>query len=116
MEKANYLKTKIEHFDIKEFNAVSLVEQYEKTAFQARNLASAAKIYDRMLKDPDCTIIMCLAGSVFSAGLKKIVYDLIENNMVDVIVSTGALIVDQDFFEALGFRHYQGTSKADDNL
>ena len=26
--------------------------------------------------------------------------------MVDAIVSTGANIVDQDFFEALGFKHY----------
>ena len=31
---------------------------------------------------------------------------MIRNNMVDAIVSTGANIVDQDFFEALGFRHY----------
>jgi deoxyhypusine synthase len=34
--------------------------------------------------------------------------------MVDVVVATGAAIVDMDFFEALGFRHYQGSCFADD--
>jgi deoxyhypusine synthase len=40
---------------------------------------------------------------------------MVNNNMVDAIVSTGALIVDQDFFEALGFKHYVGTKWVDDN-
>ena len=58
---------------------------------------------------------MCLAGSLFSAGLKKVVYDLINYNMVDVVVSSGAIIVDQDFFEALGFKHYKGSPFVEDN-
>ena len=68
----------------------------------------AADIYDRMLRDEECGIILCLAGSLISAGLKKVFVDMIRNHMVDAIVSTGANIVDQDFFEALGFRHYIG--------
>ncbi|MEO0292998.1 MAG: deoxyhypusine synthase [candidate division WOR-3 bacterium] len=114
MKKKDYLSKKVEHIDIKEFNTIPIIEQFEKMAFQARNLARAAKIYDKMLLDEDCTIILCLAGSLFSAGLRKVVYDMIENNMVDLIVSSGAIIVDQDFFEALGFRHYQGTPRVDD--
>ena len=69
-----------------------------------------------MLKDKDCSIILTLAGSLFSAGLKKVVFDLIENNMVDAIVSTGAIMVDQDFFEALGFKHYIGSVKGNPPL
>ena len=75
-------------------------------AYSARDLARAADIYDRMVRDQDCGIIVCLAGSLISAGLKQIFIDMIRSNMVDAIVSTGANIVDQDFFEALGFRHY----------
>lgn len=116
IQKQNLLITKIKHIDIKEFNSIPIVEQYEKMAFQARNLARAAKIYETMLTDDKCAIILCLAGSLFSAGLKKIVFDLLENNMIDTIVSTGAIIVDQDFFEALGFSHYQGTPLLDDNV
>jgi deoxyhypusine synthase len=115
MDKKEYLKNAVQHINIKTFNAVPIIEQFEKMAFQARNLARAARIYDAMLSEDDCTIILCLAGSLFSAGLKKIVVDLVSFNMVDVIVSTGAIIVDQDFFEALGFKHYQGTPFADDD-
>lgn len=112
--KKKFLKDEIHHIDITKFDATPIIEQFEKTAFQARNLARAAKLYTRMLSDENCTIILCLAGSLFSAGLKKVVYDLIDHNMVDVIVSSGAIIVDQDFFEALGFRHYQGSPDTDD--
>ena len=75
-------------------------------AYTSRDTARAASIYEMMLRDTDCGVILCLAGSLISAGLQKVFVDMIRNNMVDAIVSTGANIVDQDFFEALGFRHY----------
>ena len=114
-QKKDYLKEVIEHIDIKKHNVVPLVDAMENMAFTARDLNRAAKIYDMMIKDKNCGIVLTLAGSLFSAGLKKIVYDMIMNNMVDAIVSTGAIIVDQDFFEALGFKHYKGTKWVDDN-
>ena len=113
--KQDFLKETIKHFDVKQHNVVPLVEAMEKMAFSARDLNRAAQIYNRMLDDKDTTIFLTLAGSLFSAGLKKIVYDLVANNMVDAIVSTGALMVDQDFFEALGFKHYIGSQNVDDN-
>lgn len=115
MLKKELLKTEIQHIDIKKFNAIPIIEQYKNMAFQARNLARAAEIYDTMLADNDCSIILCLAGSLFSAGLKKAILDLVENNMIDAIVSTGAIIVDQDFFEGLGFKHYRGSPFANDD-
>jgi deoxyhypusine synthase len=114
-QKKDYLKEVIQHIDIKKHNVVPFVDAMENMAFTARDLNRAARIYDMMLKDKNCGIILTLAGSLFSAGLKKIVYDMIMNNMVDAIVSTGAIIVDQDFFEALGFKHYKGTKWVDDN-
>lgn len=114
-EKKDYLKAVIEHIDVKKHNVVQLVDAMENMAFTARDLNRAARIYDMMLKNKNCGIILTLAGSLFSAGLKKVVHDMIMNNMVDAIVSTGAIIVDQDFFEALGFKHYKGTKFVDDN-
>ncbi len=114
MKREQLLSQTVEHIDIKAFDVVGLVDAMAQTAFQGRNLGRAARIYDQMIQDRDCAIILCLAGSLFSAGLKGVVVDLIENNMVDMIVSTGANIVDQDFFEALGFRHYVGDPLADD--
>jgi len=110
--KQELLSQTIEHVDIKRHNVVPLVDAMHSMAFSARDLARAADIYDRMLRDTECGIILCLAGSLISAGLKQVFIDMIQNRMVDAIVSTGANIVDQDFFEALGFRHYI----ADDQL
>ncbi len=117
MKKSELLVEAVEHIDIKKYNVVPQVEAMAKMAFSARDLARAAKIYDTMLQEEDCAIILCLAGSLFSAGLKNVVVDLIRHHMVDAIVSTGAIIVDQDFFEGLGFKHYQGdVFMSDDTL
>lgn len=104
--KQELLARKVEHVDVTTFDARPIIDQYAKTAFQARNLAQACDIMDRMVKDQDCAVILTLAGSLISAGMKKAILTLIECNMIDAIVSTGANIVDQDFFEGLGFRHY----------
>lgn len=104
--KKELLQSTVEHIDVKQHNVVPLVEAMKSMAYSARDLARAAEIFDKMVRDKDCGIIVCLAGSLMSAGLKQIIIDMIQCNMVDAIVSTGANIVDQDFFEALGFRHY----------
>ncbi|MCX7665415.1 MAG: deoxyhypusine synthase [Gemmataceae bacterium] len=111
MTKSELLTTPIEHYDITQHNVVPIVEAMSKMAFSARDLARAAEITDMMVRDRSCGIILCLAGSLISAGLKKVFVDMIRCNMVDAIVSTGANIVDQDFFEALGFKHYIGEEK-----
>src|ERR1700753_783391 len=104
--KQELLKQPVQHIDIKQHNVVDLVDAMPHMACSSRDLARAASIYERMLRDQECGVILCLAGSLISAGLKQIFVDLIRNNMVDAVVSTGANIVDQDFFEALGFRHW----------
>lgn len=112
--KKSLLQKEVKHLDITGMDFVPLVEAMRDTAFQGRNLSRAADLYHQMLGDEGCAVILCLAGSLVSAGMKKIIVDMINNNMVDAIVSTGANIVDQDFFEALGFRHYQGSPLLDD--
>jgi deoxyhypusine synthase len=114
IKKSDLLKEQIEHIDITKFDARPIIDAYSKMAFSARDLARASDIYDRMLAEKDCGVILCLAGSLFSAGLKRVVWQMVESNMVDAIVSTGANIVDQDFFEALGFKHYKGSKWVDD--
>lgn len=104
--KKELLATPVNHIRIPEHNVVDLVDAMKHLAFSARDLSRAAEIYVRMLEDRDCGVILCLAGSLISAGLKQVFVDMVRNNMVDAIVSTGANMVDQDFFEALGFRHY----------
>jgi deoxyhypusine synthase len=116
-EKKDFLRDDmlIEHIDIKKHNVVPMIEDMGKMAFQSRNLHRAAEIYNMMIENKDCCSYLTLAGSLISAGLKQVIVDLIENNMCDAIVSTGANIVDQDFLEALGFKHYRGSQFVDDN-
>ena len=114
--KEELLCAPVRHIDIKPLNIVPLIDQMNDTAFQARNLARAATILDLMQQDRECAVILTLAGSLISAGLKQVIIDMIENNMVDAIVSTGANIVVLYFFESLGFRHYKGTQFIDDTI
>lgn len=114
--KKDLLKEAVEHIDIKSFDSRPIIKQMAKMSFSARDLARATEIYEMMLKDPDCTIFLTLAGSTSAAGCMQIYVDLVKNNMVDVVIATGASVVDMDFFEALGFKHYQGTPNIDDTM
>lgn len=104
--KKDLLGRPIEHIDITAFDARPIMDAYRNMAYSSRALANASDIYNRMLADTGCAVILTLAGSLVSAGMKKAIITLIEHNMIDAIVSTGANIVDQDFFEGLGYRHY----------
>lgn len=114
MQKKDYLKHEVKHIDIKKINSVEIINSMKGMSFSARELAVASDIYDRMLSDKECAVILTIAGSTSAAGCMQIYVDLVKHNMVDAIVATGATIVDMDFFEALGFKHYQGTSYVDD--
>lgn len=114
MKKKDLLKTPVEHLDITSFDARPIIDAMRKMSFTSRDTAVAADIFMRMLEDKDCTIILTLAGSTGAGGCMQVYADMIRYNMVDAVVATGASIVDMDFFEALGFRHYQGSPAADD--
>jgi len=114
--KTDFLKEPVKHIDFKSFDATEIIEKMKDMSFTARDLARAAEIYDTMLSDKDCTVVLSLAGSTSAAGCMQIYSDLVKYNMIDAVVATGASIVDMDFFEALGFRHYKGQVNIDDNL
>lgn len=113
-KKQQYLSKPIQHIDITKFDARSIVNAMSEMSFTSRDLARATGIYNDMLQDPECTVVLTLAGSTSAGGCMQLYADLIKYNMVDVVVATGASIVDMDFFEALGFKHYQGDPQADD--
>jgi len=114
--KSSFLKKPVEHIDIKSFDARQIIDSMSKMSFTSRDTAKAAKIYNEMLKSKDCTIFLTIAGSTSAAGCMNLYSDLVKYNMVDAIVSTGASIIDMDFFEALGFKHYQGDQFQNDNV
>ena len=113
--KAELLSKEVEHIDITSFDARPIIESMEGMSFTSRDLARATSIYNQMLADKSCSIFLTIAGSTSAGGCMKLYTDLVRHNMVDAIVATGASIVDMDFFEALGFKHYQGDPSGTDD-
>ena len=114
MKKSDLLKETIEHIDIKKIDSTQLIDAMRKMSFTSRDVASATDIYMDMLKDKECTNILTIAGSTSAAGCMQVYVDLIKNKMIDAVVSTGASIIDMDFFEAIGFKHYKGSTEIPD--
>ena len=113
--KAELLSKKVEHIDIRSFDARPIIDSMEKMSFTSRDLARATGIYNQMLGDKDCTVFLVIAGSTSAAGCMDLYAELVRSNMVDGIVATGATIVDMDFFEGLGHKHYQALEIPDDD-
>jgi deoxyhypusine synthase len=113
--KAELLANEVEHVDITKFDARPIVDAMGKMSFTSRDLARATKIYNQMLEDKDCSIILVIAGSTSAGGCMDLYAELVRSNMVDAIVATGATVVDMDFFEALGHKHYQALEIPDDD-
>jgi deoxyhypusine synthase len=112
--KTGILKEQVKHIDIKAINSTPIIDAMREMSFTSRDTAAAADILNRMIKDKGCTIFLTLAGSTSAGGCMQVYVDMVKNNMIDAIIATGASIVDMDFFEALGFKHYKGTPYADD--
>lgn len=116
MKKSDLLKETIEHIDIKSFDSTPIIDSMRKMSFTSRDTANAADILLKMVNDTECTNILTLAGSTSAAGCMQVYVEMVKNNMIDAIVATGASIIDMDFFEALGHKHYRGTTEINDGI
>ena len=114
-EKKNLLSEPIRHIDLEKTKSIQqLMESFQNASIQARKVGAVGKIFERMLTDSERpTILLGLAGPLIAAGLRKVIRDMIEYGLVDVIVSTGAILY-QDYYQAQGYAHYKGTPEADD--
>ena len=114
-KKAAVLSKPVKAVDLEKIGGIAeLLDSFKDASIQARNLGVCAEVFSMMLKDNDRPIILLgLAGPLIAAGLRKVIRDMIERNLVDVVVSTGAILY-QDYYQALGFKHYKGNPDADD--
>lgn len=108
------LTERVEHARLSHnMSADELVGAMSGCAFGAGRLASAADIYEEMVRDNDCTKFFGLAGAMVPAGMRSIVSELLRDGYIDVLVTTGANLV-HDIIESLGLRHFRGTPDVDD--
>src|SRR5213596_1930542 len=111
---SRFLQTPIEPFVVEaDLTADQIVTRMERISFQGRNLATAQRVWQKMLED-DVTIFLGMAGALSAGGLRLIVAHLIAHRYVDVLVSTGANLY-HDLHETRGQRHYLGSPHADDS-
>src|SRR5438067_4058460 len=112
-KKSRFLQTPIEPFAVEPgLSADQLLARMERISFQGRNLATAHRIWQKMLQD-DVTIFLGMAGALSAGGLRMIVAHLIQHRYVDCLVSTGANLY-HDLHETRGQHHYVGSAHADD--
>ncbi len=111
------LSKPVRNLDLNRVKTIAdMVDAFKDTSIQARNIGLAAQVYENMLTDRDRpTVILGLSGPLIAAGLRKVIRDLVDLGLVDVIVSTGAVLY-QDMYQARGYRHYVGSPQADDAL
>jgi len=116
MRRKDYLQNPVKHIKINGALTVDqLTQQFRNSgSFGAGRLARACNIYEKMVRDKECTVFLALSGAVVPAGMRTLVADLIRARLVDVIVSTGASIV-HDAIEALNGHHYKGSWVVDDD-
>ncbi len=116
MKKKDLLKEVVKQVDATTFNSTPIINAMRDMSFSSRDTARATDIFKKMIEHKGCTNALVLAGSTSAGGCMNVYSDMIKYNMVDMVVATGASIVDMDFFEALGFKHYKGTPFIDDNM
>ncbi len=115
-EKLETLSRQVTPVDLEKTQTIAdLVDSFKGMSIQARRIGQCADVFESMLTDPDRpTILLGIAGPLVAAGLRKTIRDMVALNMVDVIVSTGAILY-QDIYQGRGFRHFHGSPMADDN-
>ena len=114
LKKKKLLTNEVKQIQLKDTGGiVKLINAFDDSSFEARNIGKAAKLYHQKLRT-DTSIIWSLSGSLFSAGLRQITIDAIRKNCVDALVCTGALF-EQDMLEALGHKHYKCNPELDDS-
>jgi deoxyhypusine synthase len=115
VQRRDLLSEPVKHTKINgKLSVDELIRQFKSSgSFGAGRLSDACDIYERMVRDEECTIFLALAGAVVPAGMRSLVADLIRERLIDVVVSTGANMV-HDTIEALGGHHYKGHWFVDD--
>jgi deoxyhypusine synthase len=117
MQRKEILREPVKHLKIKgKITVDQLIRQFDKSgSFGAGRVATACDIYERMLRDDDCTVFLALAGAMVPAGMRTLVADCLRENLIDAVVTTGANMV-HDALEALGGHHYKGHWAVDDYM
>jgi deoxyhypusine synthase len=91
----------------------TMLTQMSKTSFGARCLGEALEVYTSMLKDPDCLVVGTFSGAMTMAKMGLVLCEMIDRNFLDVIISTGALVM-HGLVEETGACHFKYDGEMED--
>ena len=113
MAKSKFLQKPTVPVKVTEKTIAGLTDAMSRTGFQGRKLGESVNTWADMLKQNNLTIMMGYTGAMSPAGMRKIISYMIQNRMIDCLVSTGANMF-HDIFESVGGHHYVGSHVAND--
>lgn len=97
----------LEPLDLSTIKSCSdLVRGMAKTAFGGRRLGEALDVLLEMVRDEACLVVGTFSGAMTVAKMGKVLCDMIDRGMLDVIIATGALVT-HGLTEAAGLLHYK---------
>ncbi|MFX1328442.1 MAG: deoxyhypusine synthase family protein [Promethearchaeota archaeon] len=115
-QKEDYLIKKVHPFDVKKVkNVDDILKSLKECGFQGRNLGLALDILEKMVTNKNCLTVLTLSGAMVPAGMGKLVSVLMENKLIDVLISTGANVTHDLVDAASDVGHYLGSHNVDDN-
>ena len=97
-------------------SVLELIEQMGSSGvLGAGRTYRATKLLAEILEDDDTAVFLSVAGPLVPGGLRKVIRDMIENGMIDVLITSGANVT-HDLLEAFGGRHHYGMTDDDETL
>lgn len=113
----DFLQIKIKPLNVREIKSFEgLLSSLKYCGFQGRNLGRALDILFQMVTNEKCLTVMSLSGAMVPAGMGEIICTLIENELIDVLITTGANIIHDLVDAASNVGHYIGSPNVDDEL
>ncbi|NVM18178.1 MAG: deoxyhypusine synthase family protein [Candidatus Lokiarchaeota archaeon] len=116
MPNDNFLTKKVTPFNVYQIKSVEdVLKSLKNCGFQGRNLGKALDVLYNMVSSKNILTVLTLSGAMVPAGMGELICALIEQNLIDIIISTGANVIHDlvDVFTEVG--HYVGDTNVDDN-
>jgi deoxyhypusine synthase len=110
-------KLKIDHMDINgKMSVLELINEMGRSGvLGAGRMFRATQLLSEILQDNETTVFLSVAGPLVPGGLRKVIRDMIDQGMVDVLITSGANIT-HDLLEAFGGKHHRGMNEDDETL
>jgi deoxyhypusine synthase len=114
--KEDYLAKKVIPIDVKtKKNVADILFSLKSCGFQGRNLGIALDILYKMVSSKEILTVLALSGAMVPAGMGELICTLMEYNLIDVLISTGANITHDLVDSTCNIGHYIGSPDVDDN-